>query len=163
MARVKNAGGGLGDEDPRRPPRWPANPKGKATKKLATRKHKYSNADTARAAVVVEAAERAEREGARSGVVIADQLSPEARARLERIECLHGGPPGTLMMGGRCVAIEEPQPQGESHELDVSGIDWTLGGSVRSLPPERLVNRNCAAYELPSSFLIQLVGDPFLI
>ena len=38
--------------------------------------------------------------------------------------------------------------------LVLSGIDRTLGGSVRSLPPERPVNRFCAAYELFSSFLI---------
>jgi hypothetical protein len=37
-------------------------------------------------------------------------------ARLERIEHLHGSPPGTVMMGGRRLAIEEPQPQGESQE-----------------------------------------------
>ena len=57
MARVKNAGGGPGDEDQRRPPRLPTDPKGKATKKLATRKWKYLDAETARAAVVAEAAE----------------------------------------------------------------------------------------------------------
>ena len=68
MARVKYARGGPGDEDPRHPPRLPADPKGKATKMLATRKHKYLDADTARAATVVEATERAERGGARSGV-----------------------------------------------------------------------------------------------
>ena len=73
MAHVKNVGGGLGDEDPRRPPRLPADPKGKATKKLATKKRKYPDADTARATAVVEAADRAERGGAHSGVVIADQ------------------------------------------------------------------------------------------
>ena len=83
MARVKNVGGGPGDEDPRHPPRLPTDPKGKATKKLATRKCKYPDADTAREATVAEAAERAERGGARSGVVIVDQLSPEARATLE--------------------------------------------------------------------------------
>ena len=76
MARVKYARGGPGDEDPRHPPRLPADPKGKATKKLATKKRKYPNANTTRAAVVAEAVERAERRGARSGVVIADQLSP---------------------------------------------------------------------------------------
>ena len=73
MARTKNVGGGLGDEDPRHLPRLPGDPKGKATKKTATNKHKYPDAETARAAVVVEAVERAERGGARSGVVIADQ------------------------------------------------------------------------------------------
>ena len=100
MAHVKNAGGGPGDEDPRRPPRLPTDPKGKATKKLATRKRKYPDVETARAATVAEAAERAERGGTRSGVVIADHLSPEAQCRLERIERLHGGPPGTIMMVG---------------------------------------------------------------
>ena len=50
----------------------PTDPKGKATKKLATKKRKYPDADTARAAAIVEAVERAERGGARSGVVIAD-------------------------------------------------------------------------------------------
>ena len=98
MARVKNVEGGPDDEDLRPPPRQPTDPKGKATKKLATKKQKYPNADTARAAAVVEAAERAERGGARSGVRIVDQLSPEARGRPECIERLHGGPPRTLMM-----------------------------------------------------------------
>ena len=62
MAHVKNVRGGLGDEDPRPPPRQPADAKGKATKKLATKKCKYPDADTARVAVVAEAIERAERE-----------------------------------------------------------------------------------------------------
>ena len=75
MARVKNIGGGPGDEDPRPPPRQPADAKGKATKKLATKKRKYPDADTMRAAAVAKAVEHAERGGARSGVVIADQLS----------------------------------------------------------------------------------------
>ena len=83
MARVKNVEGGPSDEDPRPPPRQPVDAKVKAMKKLATKKHKYPDADTARAATVVEAIERAERGGARSGVVIADQLSPSMRAALE--------------------------------------------------------------------------------
>ena len=83
MVRVKNVGGGPGDEDLRRPPRLPTDPKGKAIKKTTTKKRKYPNAETARAAIVAEAAERAERGGARSGVWIADQLSLEARATLE--------------------------------------------------------------------------------
>ena len=116
MARVKNIGGGPGDEDPRRLPRLPIDPKGKATKKLATKKRKYPDANTARAAAVAEAAECAERGGARSGVRIADQLSPEARATLERVERLHGGPPRTLMIGGLHVAIDEGQPQWESQQ-----------------------------------------------
>ena len=76
MARVKNAGGGPGDEDPRQPPRLPVDVKGKATKKLTLKKRKYTDADTARAVVVAAAVERAERRGARSGVQIVDQLSP---------------------------------------------------------------------------------------
>ena len=72
MARVKNTGGGPGDEDPRRSPRLPADPKGKAMKKTATKKRKYPDTETARAATVAEATERAERGGAHSGVVIAD-------------------------------------------------------------------------------------------
>ena len=78
MARTKNVGGGSGDEDQRPPPRQPIDPKGKATKKLATRKRKYPDVETARATAIVEAAEHAERGGAHSGVVIADHLSPEA-------------------------------------------------------------------------------------
>ena len=100
MVRVKNVGGGPGNKDPRPSPHQPAEPKGKATKKLAVRKRKYPDADTARAAAVPEAAERAERGGAHSGVRIADQLSPEAMASLERVERLYGGPAGTLMIGG---------------------------------------------------------------
>ena len=64
MARVKNAGGGSGDEDPGPPPRLPADVKGKATKKIMSKKHKYVDADTARAAIVAAVAERAERGGA---------------------------------------------------------------------------------------------------
>ena len=72
MARTKNVEGGPGDDDRRPPPRLPADPKGKATKKLATKKRKYPDADTARAVAVAAAAERAEAGGARSGVQIAD-------------------------------------------------------------------------------------------
>ena len=110
MARVKNIGGGPGDEDLRTPPRLPTDVKGKATKKLATKKRKYADADTERAAAVTTTTERAERGGARSGVQIVDQLSPAARAALEQVERRHGGPAGTLMVGGRRVAIDESQP-----------------------------------------------------
>ena len=117
MARTKNVDGGPRDEDPRRPPRLPADPKGKATKKVASKKHKYPDAKTARAVVVAEAAEHAERGGARSGVVIADQpLSLEARAGIELVERLHGGTPGTITIAGRCHAIDESQPYGESQK-----------------------------------------------
>ena len=55
-----------------------------------------------------------ERGGARSGVRIADQLSPAQRATVERVESLHGSPARIVMLGGRCVTIEESQPQGET-------------------------------------------------
>ena len=45
---------------------------------MTSKKHKYPDTETARAATVAEVAERAERGGARSGVVIADQLAPDA-------------------------------------------------------------------------------------
>ena len=101
MAHVKNVGGGPGDEDPRPLPCLPIDPKGKATKKLATKKQKYLDADTARAAIVVAAAECVEAGGARSGVQIADQLSPSMRAALEQVERHHGGPARTIMVAGR--------------------------------------------------------------
>ena len=56
----------------------PIETKGKATKQVTSKKCKYPDAETARAAAVAEAAERAERGGARSGVVIADHLTPDA-------------------------------------------------------------------------------------
>ena len=68
MARIKNAGGGPGDEDPRHPPRLPTDVKGKAIKKIMSKNQKYADADTARAATVVVAVEHAEARGARSGV-----------------------------------------------------------------------------------------------
>ena len=61
MARVKNAEGGPSDEDLRPPPCLPVDVKGKA-KKLATKKHKYLDADIERAAAVVATTEHAERE-----------------------------------------------------------------------------------------------------
>ena len=86
MARTKNVGGGLGDDDRRPPPRQPTGSKGKSTKQVTSKKRKYPNAETARAAAVAEAAERAERGGAHSGVVIADQLAPDVQGRLREIE-----------------------------------------------------------------------------
>ena len=68
MAHVKNVGGGPGDEDLRPPPHLPSEAKGKAIKKLATKKRKYLDANTARAVVVVAATEHAEVGGARIGV-----------------------------------------------------------------------------------------------
>jgi len=116
MARTKNVGGGLGDDDRRPPPRQPAGSKGKSTKQVTSKKRKYPDAETARAAAVAEATERAERGDARSGVIIADQLAPDAQDRLREIEQLHGSPPMTIMMAGCHLAIEEPQRLGESQQ-----------------------------------------------
>ena len=110
MACTKNVGGCPGDEDRRPLPRQPVDPKGKATKKLETRKRKYPDAKTTRAAVVTEAIDRAERGGARSGVVIVDPLPPGAMEGIERVEHLHGGPPRTVMVAGRRHTIDEIQP-----------------------------------------------------
>ena len=62
MAHVKNAGGGLGDEDLRPPSRLPTDVKGKAMKKITSKKQKFADTDTTRAATVAAAAERVERE-----------------------------------------------------------------------------------------------------
>ena len=97
MAHVKNARGGPGDEDPRPPPRLPTNVKGKVTKKIMSKKWKYADADTARAAVVAAVVERAEAGGARSRVQIADQLSPAQRAPIGQVERHHGSPAGVTV------------------------------------------------------------------
>ena len=115
MAHVKNVRGGPGDEDPRPLPRLTAQEKGKA-KKTTTKKRKLIDMEAERAAAVAAAIERAERGGARSGVLIADQLSPAQRAAVERVESLHGSPARTIMLGGWSVAIDESQPQGETVE-----------------------------------------------
>ena len=104
MARVKNAGGGPSDEDPRPLPRLTAQEKGKA-KKSTTKKWKLIDVDAERAEVVVDAAERADRGGAQSGVRIADQLSLAQRATIERVESLHGSLARTIMLGGWHVAL----------------------------------------------------------
>ena len=78
MAHTKNVGGGPRDDDQRPSPRLPTGPKDKATKKVASKKHKYPDVETTRAAAVAEATKHAKRGGARSGVVIVDHLSPEA-------------------------------------------------------------------------------------
>ena len=117
MAHTKNVGGDPGDDDRRPPPRLPADPKGKAMKKIASKKRKYPDAETARAAAVVEATEHAERGGARSGVVIADQpVAPDLRASLEEVERHHGGLARTILVVGWRHAIDESQPQGESQQ-----------------------------------------------
>ena len=104
MAHCKNAGGGLGDEDPRPPPRLTAQQKGKA-KKTTKKKRKLDDVEAKRAAAVVATAERAERGGSGTGICIGDQLSPAQRATVERIETSLGSPPETIMLGGRRVSL----------------------------------------------------------
>ena len=116
MAHTKNIGGGLEDDNRRPLPRLPTGLKGKATKKTASKKRKYLDAEIARAAVAAEATERAERGGAYSGLVIADHLAPDAQGRLKEIERLHGSASRTIMMAGRRLPIVDPQPQGESQQ-----------------------------------------------
>ena len=89
--------------------------KGKA-KKLTTKKHKFVDADTARAAAVAAAVEHVERGGARSGVVIADQLSLAQRVAIEQVERRHGSLAGTIMLEGWHVVLEETQHQGEPQQ-----------------------------------------------
>ena len=72
----------------------PTEVKGK-TKKTTSKKRKFVDADTARAAAVVAAVEHVERGGAWSSVVIADQLSPAQRATVEAVERRHGSPART--------------------------------------------------------------------
>ena len=56
MARVKNAEGGPGDEDPRPPPRLTAQEKGKA-KKTTMKKRKLVDVEAERVAAVAAAVE----------------------------------------------------------------------------------------------------------
>ena len=116
MARVKNVEGGPGDEDPRPSPRLPAEVKGKGIKKTTSKKQKFADADIVRVVAVAAAAEGVERGGARSGVIIADQLSPAQRATVEAVEHRHGSPARTIMLEGWRVVLEESQPQGEPVE-----------------------------------------------
>ena len=112
MARVKNVGGGPGDKDLRPLPCLTTQDKGKA-KKTTMKKHKFADADTERATVVAATIDHVERGGARSGVRIADQLSPAQRAAIEAVERHHYSPARTVMLEGWHVALEEPLSQGE--------------------------------------------------
>ena len=116
MAHVKNARGGPGDGDSRPPPRLPSDVKGKATKKITSKKQKFADADTARAAAVAAAVECVERGGARGGVQIVDQLSPAQRAAIEQVERHHGSLARYVMLKERHVALEETRSQGEPQQ-----------------------------------------------
>ena len=115
MARCKNAEGGPGDEDPRPPPRLTAQQKGK-TKMITKKKRKRDDVEAERAAIVVATTEQAEIGGSGSGIRIGDQLSPTQRATVERIEASLNSPPGTIMLEGRRVSLEESQTQGVTEQ-----------------------------------------------
>ena len=111
MARCKNIRGGLGYDGERRPPRLMAQEKWKGPKKTTTKKRKRGDIETKRAAAVDIAAERAERGGRGSGICIGDQLSPAQRTVIEQLEASLGSPPGTILLGGRHLALEDA-PEG---------------------------------------------------
>ena len=54
----------------------------------------------------------------------------------------------------RLVGVHRTHPVAIPEDLDLSGIDRTLGGSVRSLPPERPVSAKRAASDLFFRFLL---------
>ena len=88
-----------------------------------------------RAAAVAEAVEHVERGGTRSGVVIIDQLSPSTRVALEQVEHRHGGLARTVMVGGRRIAIDESQPQGESQQEPQPAEQTQEGEQVEETEP----------------------------
>ena len=59
---------------------------------------------------------------------------------------------GSTGLWVRPVNGERTCPVVTPWDLDLFGVDRTLGGSVRSLPPERLVSRNRAGFQLFSPF-----------
>ena len=78
-----------------------------------------------------------------------------ASGRLKKKQAELTGPCLRPVMDHRTRPVTIPE------ELDLSGIDRTLGGSIRSLPPERPVSRSRAAFGLFfRSFLVAL-GDLF--
>ena len=121
MARCKNVGGGPSDEDPRPLPRLTAQQKGK-TKKTTKKKHKFDDVEAERAAVVATTAKRVKRGGSGSGIRIGDQLSLAQRATVERIEASLGSPPGTIMLGGRRVSLEDAPEVSRAEESQTQGV-----------------------------------------
>ena len=62
----------------------------------------------------------------------------------------------------RPVMDHQTRPVMIPEDLDLSGINRTLGGSVRSLPPERPVSRKCAESDLLPRFLLCYPWGPHL-
>ena len=53
------------------------------------------------------ATEHAERGGRGSGIRIGDKLSPVQRTVVEQLQASLGSPPGTILLGVWCVALED--------------------------------------------------------
>ena len=68
---------------------------------------------------------------------------------------------GSIGLWLRPVSWDRMRPIVTQEDLDLSGVDRTLGGSVRSLPLERPVSSNRAGSELsvPFPFLFRLGDD----
>ena len=77
-----------------------------------------------------------------------------ASSRLKKEQAVLTGPCLRPVMDHRTHPVPIPE------ELDLSGIDRMLGGSIRSLPPERLVTGSRAASGLFFRFIICCVGGP---
>jgi hypothetical protein len=115
MVHCKNTEGGPGDVE-RCLPHLIEQEKAKGTKKTFTKKkRKRGDIEAERVAAVAATAERAERGGRGTGVRIGNQLSQAQRATVEELEAWHGSPHGTIMLGGRCVSLEDA-PKGPHAE-----------------------------------------------
>ena len=71
---------------------------------------------------MVAVVERAERGGSDIGIRIGDHLSPAQRATVERIEASLGSPPGTIMLGGWCVSLEDAPEVSRVEESQTQGV-----------------------------------------
>ena len=79
-----------------------------------------------------------------------------ASGRLEKKQAVLTGPCLCLVMDHRTRPIAIPE------KLNLSGIDRTLGGSVWSLPSERLVSRKRTESDLFPRFLLCYAWGPHL-
>ena len=71
---------------------------------------------------MVASAERAERGGFGGGIRLGDQLSPAQRATIKRIETSFGSPPGTIILGGRRVSLEDAPEISHLEESQTQGV-----------------------------------------
>ena len=80
------------------------------------KKRKRDDVEAERAAAVAAVVERAKIGGSASGIRIGNQLSLAQRATVERVEASLGSPPGTVMLGGWRVSLDESQTQGVTEQ-----------------------------------------------